>query len=242
MIRLPLLLSEWNICTPTLFRLMDSKYVDAFFADGSLRISSFSKFHKHADEQRLDKGEGKTMFVHRTNQRGGQTITAWTIQGANAYVLSTSMRHDQDLLHSFNSDSYIRIKDSSAFGMAIARHIPHLVAGFEGACLYQERKIIKRDLGYIDLNQFQDPQNPLPVIDQKEIPYSGLPLPSNNPKLTDYILSQLGHYSMFLKDKIFAHQSEYRFIWVTANNTEDYLDIKVPEAIQFCEKPSLITE
>jgi len=242
MIRLPLLLSEWGICTPTLFRFMDSKYVDAFFADGSLRISSFSKFHKHADEQRLDKGEGKTMFVHRTNQRGGQTITAWTIQGANAYVLSTSMRHDQDLLHSFNSDSYIRIKDSSAFGMAIARHIPHLVAGFEGACLYQERKIIKRDLGYIDLNQFQDPQNPLPVIDQKEIPYSGLPLPSNNPKLTDYILSQLGHYSMFLKDKIFAHQSEYRFIWVTANNTEDYLDIKVPEAIQFCEKPSLITE
>jgi hypothetical protein len=242
MIKIPLLLAEWNICSPTLFRFMDSQYVNAFFADGSLRISSFFKFHKHTDEQRLDKGEGKTMFVHRTNQRGGQTLTAWAIQGANAYVLSTSMRYDQDLLRSFNSDSYIRIKDSTAFGMAIARHIPHLVAGYEGTCLYQEMKIAEKDLGYIDLNQFQDPQNPLPVTDPKQIPYSGIPLPSNNRPLTEYILSQLGHYSMFLKDKKYAHQVEYRFIWVTSNNTEDYLDIKVPEAIQFCDKPNSLTE
>jgi len=242
MLRIPILLAYWNVCTPTLFRFMDLKYVDAFFTDGSLRISSFSRFHKHKDEQRMDKGEGKALFVHTTEQRGGQSLTACIEQGTNAYILSTTMRYDQDFLNVFNTDSYMRINDSSAFGMAIAKHIPNLITGHEGSCLYQESKIIYRDLGYIDINQFRDPNNPQPVIDQEEIPYDGLPLPSDNPLLKEYIFSNVGHYAMFLKDKIFAHQCEYRFIWAIKDDAADYLDIKVPEAIQFCEKPNSATQ
>ena len=242
MFKIPILLAEWNICPPTLFRFMDSKYVDAFFKDGSLRISSFSSFYKHKDEQRMDKGEGKSFFVHTTKQGGGQSLTVWTAQGTNAYILSTTMRYDQDFFSLFNTDSYFRINNSSAFGMAIAKHIPNIIAGHEGACLYQEKKIIHKDLGYIDLNQFRDPNNPQPVIDQEKIPYDGLPLPSNNRLLKEYIFSKIGHYAMFLKDKRFAHQSEYRFIWAIKDDAQNYLDIKVPEAIQFCEKPNPATQ
>jgi len=227
---------------------MESKYVNAFFEDGSLRLSSVSQFSKHVDEQRLDVGEGKIMFVHRTNQRGGQTLVTWAMQGTNTYILSATMRYNQDLCKSFNSDSYIRINDSIGFGTAIARHIPFFLAGFEGPCLYQERKIIERDLGYIDINQFKDPDittsvddtllNGLARISLKP----DISLPSGNPRLTQFILSRMQHYAMFLKDKKYSHQVEYRFVWAIPGDATDSLDIKVPEAIQFCEKPNPLTE
>jgi len=226
MIKLPII-TDWNICTPTLFRFMDRKYVDAFFDDGSLRLSSFSQFHKHEDEQRLDKFEGRTMFVHRTNQGGGQTIEAWATHGTNAYILSTSMRYSAELMKAFNSDSYIRINDSTNFGIVISRQIPSLLAAFEGPCLYQSMKIIERDLGYIDINKFREPENPTQV--RKDL-------------LDEFLISQMQHYPMFLKENSFAHQVEYRFAWIVRNKTLDYLDIKVPEAIKFCSKPSSVTE
>lgn len=226
MIKLPIV-TDWNICTPTLFRFFDKQYVDAFFTEGSLRLRSFSQFHKHKDEQRLDKEEGRIMFVHRTNQKGGQTIEAWSTHGTNAYILSTTMRYDPELMKVFNCDSYIHINNSTNFGIAISRHIPGLISAFEGPCLYQSMKIIERDLGYIDINQFRDSQKPHPV--RRDL-------------LNEFIISQMQHYPLFLKHKSYAHQSEYRFVWITRNETVDYLDIKVPEAIQFCQQPSSLTE
>ena len=167
------------------------------------------------------------MFVHRTNQGGGQTIEAGATHGANAYVLCATMRYDQDLMKSFNYDSYIRINDSTKFGMVIARNIPGLISAFEGPCLYQDMKIIEKDLGFIDINRFRDPEDPKNI--RKDL-------------LNNFIISQMAHYPLFLKEKSFAHQSEYRFVWITKSKTSDYLDLKIPEAIQFCTKPSSLTE
>jgi hypothetical protein len=226
MIKLPLI-TDWNICTPTLFRFLESEFVDSFFKDGSLRLSSFANFKKHKDEQRLDVKEGKTMFVHRTNQGGGQTITAWATHGVNAYVLCAAMRYDKELMKSFNCDSYIRINNSTQFGMAVARHIPGVIAAFEGHCLYQEMKIVEQDIGYIDINQFRDPKNPENL---------------NKQALNNFIVSRMQHYPLFLKEKSYAHQSEYRFVWITRNKINDFLDLKVPEAVQYCTKPNSVNE
>ena len=103
--------------------------------------------------------------------------------------------------------------------MAVARQIPGLVASFEGPCLYQHMKIVEQDLGYIDVNRFK-----------------------NKAMLDDFIVSRMAHYPLFLKDKSFAHQAEYRYIWVVRNKESDYLDVKVPDAIQFCTKPGELTE
>jgi len=111
--------------------------------------------------------------------------------------------------------------------MAVARNIPGLVNAFEGPCLYQDMKIIEQDLGYIDVNKFRDPENPANI--RKEM-------------LNDFILSRMEHYPLFLKEKSFAHQVEYRYLWIVRNKEADYLDIKVPEAIQFCEKESELTK
>lgn len=54
MIKLPVVTAEWNICTPSLFRFLDKEYVNAFFKDGTLRISSFAQFRKYKDVQSQD--------------------------------------------------------------------------------------------------------------------------------------------------------------------------------------------
>lgn len=226
MITLPIV-TNWNICTPNLFRFMQQGHVDSFFDDGSLRISSFTQFGKHEDEQRLDKEEGRSMFVHRTSQGGGQTIIARTTHGTKAYVLCTAMRYDKNLMESFGCDSYLRITNTVGFGMAVARQIPGLAAGFEGPCLYQGKKIVHRDSGHIDTSQFRDPEN------QKLL---------NKPKMEDFVDSKVEHYPLFLKDSSFAHQVEYRYVWIMRSKESDFIDIKVPEARQFCEEPNELTE
>jgi len=217
----------WHVCTPTVFRYLPAEYVDAFFVDGSLRLSSFRMFKQHADEQRLDKREGDTMFVHRTSQNGGQTISAWASHGKTAYVLCGTMRHEQSLMERFGCDSYIRINDPTKFGIVIARHIPTFRVGAEGPCLYQENKIIERDLGYIDIQRFSDPGDPGSI---------------SKTMMNRFVNDAMEHFPFFLKDSQFSAQVEYRHVWMTSTQVEDFLHIRVPEAIQYCSKPSWITE
>lgn len=226
MITLPLT-TAWNICTPHLFRYMPEEFVNNFFEDGSIRLSSFTQFHSHEDEQRLDKREGKAMFVSTTQKNGGQTVQVHTKPELNAYVLCTTMIHDSSLMDSFKCDSYIKIMDSTNFGMAVARHIPGVLASFEGPCIYQYRKIIEQDLGYIKMNQFNDTDNPKHI---------------NVKALNNFILKKMGHLSLFLKDKSFSHQSEYRYVWLVSNKETDFIDIKVPEIREICTPPNPLTD
>ena len=217
--------SPWNVNTPVLFRFLDNTFVEQFFNDGSLRLSSFQNFKKHTDEQRLDKNEGQTFFVHRTSQNGGQTLEALAEHGRDAYVLCGAMRFEKNLMTSFGCNSYIRINDTTKFGMAISRHIPGFVAGMEGACLYQENKIIEKDLGYIDLNALKTESG---AVDMS--------------KMSSIINQKMRHYPYFLKDKFYSPQLEYRLLWIVNSQIDDYIDIKVPEATQFCSRPSELTE
>jgi len=226
MITVPIVYS-WEICTPVVFRFLPDEHVRQFFTDGSLRLSSFSQFKKHNDEQRLDAREGKTFFVHRTQQGGGQTLTAHASHGYNAYVLCGTIRHDEELSKAFGCNSYIRINNPTEFGAKVARHIPGFMVGAEGFCLYQDKKIIERDLGYIDLTQFVDPSS------HSE---------PNKERIRQFINDQMKHYPFFLKDSSYSHQVEYRLVWITSSPVQNFLDIKVPEAIPICTGPNSLTE
>jgi len=134
---------------------------------------------------------------------------------------------DEALIKSFECNSYFRITDTTKFGIAVARHIPGLVAGFEGPCLYQDKKIVEQDLGYINLDDFRNERTEGKI---------------SIPALNDFLNSRMQHYPMFLKDKSFSHQVEYRYVWIVRKKESDFIDIKVPEAIQFCERPNELTE
>ena len=54
---------QWSIVRPRLYRHLDAKYVESFFNDGSLRLSSFARFAQHPDEQLRDTNEGTGMRI-----------------------------------------------------------------------------------------------------------------------------------------------------------------------------------
>lgn len=209
---------------PPLYRYLPKTYVEAFFTDGSLRLSSFRSFHQHSDEQRLDVWEGFSTFFHATADNGGQTIMARIIHGRDCYVLSASAIHDEDLEGAFDCDSYIQINDSTNFGMAVARHIPGIRAGIEGPCFYQQQRMFIRDLGgYVDL---------------KTLAKDGLEQEIDPQKLKEFVTARAAHWPLFLKDMAYSHQAEYRFVWKATSDTSEFLDIEVPEAREFCSPPS----
>jgi hypothetical protein len=121
-------------------------------------------------------------------------------------------------MESFGCDSYLRIDDITEFGLRIARHIPGLVGGAEGPCLYMQTKVIEKDLGYIDLSRFKAPDGD--KVDQGRV--------------SGFINEQMGHLPFFLKHRNFSNQSEYRLLWFTAASIADYIDVQVPEARDVC--------
>jgi len=228
MLGMPIVTAQWHICPPPLFRYLENKYVDAFFNDGTLRLSSFAQFKKHNDEQRQDKHEGEAFFVEQTNHGSGQTIEIFSSYGDNAYILSSCMRYDKKLAELFSCDSYIKINDTTNFGIAVAQQIPLLMAGFEGPCVYRSAKILAKDMEQPpkDIQQFKNKDGLVDIS-----------------KLTDSVTGQHpSHLPYFLKDNAYATQVEYRFVWITKNPVEEPLTIKVPQAVQFCEKPNTLNQ
>ncbi|MBL7644997.1 MAG: hypothetical protein JNK74_02295 [Candidatus Hydrogenedentes bacterium] len=166
------------------------------------------------------------MFVSRTHANGGQTIEAFADHGMNAYVLCTTMKFDKTGQANFATDSYIRIGHSTNFGIEVSRQIPGLVAGFEGPCLYQEKRIIEQDLGWVDPEWLRGP--------------STNPTPSGT-RLEEFPLSRMGHLPFFLKEGSFAHQVEYRFVWIVNYEPREHLDVKAPNARLHCQSPNGLT-
>lgn len=216
----------WSVCTPPLFRFLDETYVDEFFDDGSLRLSSFAAFKKHPDEARLDQSEGDVTFVNRTYEGTGQTILAETSHGADAYVLSMTTRYDVDLMKLFNVDSCFVIGDPLNFGLAVSRRTPGFVAGLEGNCVYQGTRIVEGTMPAVDVDRYRDPVSGEIRTDQVQ----------------RLLQNEMGHRPLFVKEKRYAYQSEYRIVWITDSPTEDYLQIKVPAARQFCRRMSDLTK
>jgi hypothetical protein len=246
-ISIPAITNSWTINTPELFRYMNASFVEDFFKDGSIRISSFDEFRKHKDEQRLDMGEGRIMVAHNfpsANQGKGQAITSWILYDRKAYVLSTSVVIDKNLMESFGTDSYLRIHDSTNFGIEVARQIPGFIMGLEGFCLYQHNKIFYQDLS-LDLRQFQ--KDPNKAISDMKLASNGIEGQIDEgeydmQRLGSFLVNNARHYPLYLKDERFRMQCEYRFIWLTNIATQDHLSLKIPEAIRYCSRPNWLVE
>ena len=213
--------TEWRIRRPYLYRYLEKRFVDAFFETGKLRISSFSSFSEHSDEQRLDTSEGKGIVSHTNSEGEGQTIIAAIGQGHNAYVLCASTFYGSNLADAFNTDSGFRIDDIFGFANAISRHVPGFNIGLEGPCLYLEQRVLERDMGRIDLEEMRISPD------------------SNNldmGKMMGSMFSIAGDDMFFLEHSKYAHQSEYRLLWHTPKEVQSSLDVECPEAAKFCTR------
>ncbi|MBN2099545.1 MAG: hypothetical protein JW753_08120 [Dehalococcoidia bacterium] len=210
-------MEERQITLPSVFRYLSQAYIDEFFSSGRLRLSAFSEFAKHPDEQRHDKDEGwATVVIHgkqlEVRSRAGK--------GRDSYVLSASLKEDPVLMRAFNTDGYFKINDVVGFGIAVASRIVGFVEGTARNCRYVGRKEITREMGAeVDQAFEKDEQGKMDIV-----------------KVGGLVGRALPPDVCFLKGGRYAHQQEFRIIWRVSHEVHEPLFVECPEAVQFCER------
>lgn len=209
---------RWDLRFPIITRYMETQFVDDFFNEGKIRLSSFKKFRNNPDEQQGDIAEGMaSMKIAAPN--GNHSISA--INGQEAYILCGGTVESKTMETSFKTKDGFRIINTIAFADAISRYIPGFIGGTEGLCSYRENLLI---------NDYDE--KPITPPDQ----FSS---PDEWAKDYDKYVAQKASAAFFIKKLKFAHQGEYRFIWFTTSSEEkEYLDIVCPEARRFCQRLS----
>ncbi len=205
----------WTVRLPTLVRQMNIEYVDAFFNDGSLRLSSFESFRRNPDEKRKDTQEGLVAMQVNTPTN---TLSILGTGRQTAYIVCASTIEKPLSEFEMKSISSFRIHDSLKFADAVARQIPGFSGGTEGLCNYRTNTMITKN----DSTPRDMPNDPKDI----EAWF----------KNENANTARLAIDAYFMKNISFAHESEYRFIWFTESPREQFLDIKCPEAIKYCER------
>lgn len=212
MIRTPIVFGEFIPYSPPVFRYMESKFIKEFFENCTLRLSSFAQFQKHKDEQRLDFREGESSFVNISEEKGGQTIFSNTSHRAHAYILSTSLSLDIQLVEKFSCDAVLKIRNPYQFCQLISKCIPGFRTALCGPCYYMKMRLFETNMGYLEKEWIEQ----------------------NKKAFNEKALQHIGFRPFFIKSSEFSHQCEYRFVWITNEKTSDYIDICVPEARRIC--------
>jgi hypothetical protein len=121
---------------------MHTKYVDEFFDDGSLMLSSFKRFASHKDEQRRDPSEGVGVRIFTGSDFS--TVMA-TGRGDDAYILCGSALDTAAVRSCFvDADACLVIDDPLEFANAVSRSVPRFKGGASGHCIYMDDPLIER--------------------------------------------------------------------------------------------------
>lgn len=208
--------NPWQVIQPPMYRMLPDHLVKAFYETGALRLSSFTKFHQHTDEQRFDAEEGMGRILHDGHLPDGRAtfISANTFYGKNAYVLCGSMADTAELARDFGTDNRIAIHNTTGFACAVSSRIPGFQSGSEGPCIYTHGRLIKANLG--DLS---------PLITDP---------PPTAARVSQFLTERLGSLPYYVKVPKFIPQLEYRLIWLTHYEVDGHLDIVVPHAKEYC--------
>ena len=204
---------------------MQQEFIDRFFSDGILRISSFNRFRSYPDEVRGDKAEGGGV-INARGESEGFTFHLMTAAGENGYMLSASLESSLALAKQFETDSHFAILDPLGFATAISNAIPGIAQSFLGFCNYQPHRMIEKHVSGLSVADFTD--------EEGEIIIGGSGMTSRVGQMIG-----TGIDLMFLKEQRYQYQAEFRFVW-TINTAffgvEEHRDIECKEAVQFCEK------
>ncbi len=214
-----------DIYLPNIYRYMDKEFVDLFFEKGILRLNSFKKFREYPDEIRGDKNEGNGSVTGFSDKSGFQYHVMSNI-GSDAYMLCGSIIDSDDIKKIFDTDTCFRIVKPLDFSIAVSNAILGFKQSFQGFCNYREERMIKKLIPGMEINDFTGPEGTIIIGGQKE-----------NERI-DQILSN-GIDLMFLKEKKYQDQCEYRFVWTINTHfytMSDFIDIECKEAVQFCER------
>lgn len=226
-------IAESKLRTLSLYRYTTKEFMELFFDTGRLRLNSLRIYRaeRKPDHQMNveveDRQEGKAVIVTNSSEANEKDFSSGFLN------LSTSLTYSEALRQTFEVAAggdkrygVFEIHKPIPFGQAIAARIheryplQHILAG---KCDYVEQR--DKTLDTHDPRLLEDEAN-------KEV-LSYLTAPNNYQGRSVQDVVKV----FFLKEKQLEHQSEFRYLWKSdALAVRDYLDIEVPEAIQYCRK------
>lgn len=219
----------WEIKVPKLFRYMRTSFVEDFFENGSLMLTSYERCRNHEDSTRKDTKEGTCNFNLVNGNFGAAGVHS---VGQNSYMLCCSTSESDYLQDHFECDNYLIINDVFGFIDAVSRHVPGFVSGKLGSCIYKEERMINKTTS-------QSLQPNTSFLDDSGNLKQGINLSDEfnrmNHELYSRITNELTDNAYFLKNLEYSSELEFRVIWSTTKKADDVLKIKCPEAISFCE-------
>ena len=210
---------------PYVYRYMNRAYIDQFFDDGTLEISSFGHFRSFPDEVRGDKSEGGGVVSGQGSDEGF-TFHLMTQVGEDGYMLSASLESSKDLEKCFKTDSHFKIVDPLGFAAAVSSALAGSTQVFLGFCNYQPLRVIEKQVPGLSATDFTDKEGNFII---------------GGPGMMRRVGEMVGTGIdlMFLKEQRYQYQAEFRFVW-TINTKFFPVDkehfVKCKEAIQFCER------
>lgn len=204
--------------TPYLYRYENTEFIDKFFDEGEIKISSFNQYKKYNDNQLGDKLEGQT-FNLGNFEKDNMHIGTYTSIGSNDYCFCTSTVLDKKLLQTFSRNSVFRIKDPMNFILEITKSLTRVIEVLMGNCIYLDNKMIVKDISNVAMTDLQNEQG---SVEFEKIM-----------KVTNLIQGADAH---FIKLRHYQPQSEFRIIWKTDRPVDNGIIIKCPEAIKYCER------
>lgn len=204
---------------PYLYRYEDEKYIDDFFENGNLLLSSFTKYKSYKDNELGDKHEGHAMtFVKGENKKD---LGFYSMAGRNDLCFCTSTILENDLKKAFKRNSVFRIVDPLNFILEIDKSLTRVHQVLFGNCIYVDKRILMRRVDKVDIENFKDDNDPDKISLHKIL---------NATKVHS------GPDQYFLKLIEHQHQNEYRIIWLSDRKVEDGIILKCKEAIKYCER------
>lgn len=211
------------IQTPVVFRCLNRKYVDNFFKDGELRLSSFKRFRQHPNEKMKDGMEG-VHFVVGHHRPSNSHISGIQESGWQSYILCGTTHNTKGKVASFQADAAIQIFDTTNFGIEIGKQISGLKKGIEGFCLYNDGPV-----------EFLLPDNIPPHEILKEADKRSAAGRDDLSHFTAGMEMSQTNAAYFKKRPEFQHEMEYRWVWVTDNCAIDEIIVKCPSSRAFCK-------
>jgi len=144
---------------------------------------------------------------------GGQPLSGIAYFGSDAYILSASMIESDELMRQFPGyDDYFRINDPVGFTSAIAEAIPNFTLGFQGPCIYQSERAVRREI--------QGPPLLDPSVSQECTQEDAESLFN---AMNHRVFEAMKLEPFFFKPLEYAHQAEYRLVWCVSRGKEDGL-------------------
>ncbi len=189
-----------------IIKMTKRKYVESFRQEGTIRLGTFHEYSKYDHEEIGDNTEGSFLLV---GQNDSMTTFFQGGGGFNSYIFCCFTGDpDQNCIERFGYDSYYKIVNPLGFAQALCRGLQAYNYCFS-QCVYSNsrEKVI--------VGEASEFYNPRQISNQT------------------MLLVNLSKY--FVKPNQYAHQSEYRFIFLMKSVVDEPIIIKCPDAVKFCD-------